>query len=298
MNLRSRLAVTAMTILALGTGSAASATTATTTAAPQDVIHAAGGHTVVTKGFRLAKNVHLPRAATQRPAAKGTDGSFDWSGYVANGVKGVSVRYVSANFFVPTINCATSPVGSQGTGEYQWIGFDGFNGLPNDTVEQVGIGGQCVSGAPQYFAYYDMAPSPLVTYTGPISAGDAITASVYYNVGNHEYTLYLRDDSTGGDINTTAICPVGSTCLDASAEAISAALGQGPSAGYDLGDFAMEDFTSVGVTAHDGYHGSLAASKLWSSDEVVMEDSSDVPMVQPSSLQGGESFSTTWLAGA
>ncbi|MGH3155653.1 MAG: G1 family glutamic endopeptidase [Streptosporangiaceae bacterium] len=291
MNLRPWLAAAAAAALALGASSAASAATTT---AQQGVIHPAGWHAVATKGFHLAKNVHLPRTAAQHLTSKGTDYSYNWAGYVTAGDKGVSFRYVTANFYVPSVDCAASPVGTLGTYEGQWIGFDGFD---NDTVEQVGIGAECVSGTPEYYAWYEMGQSAPVTYTGPINPGDGITASVYYNDSNHEYTLYLRDDSTGGDINALATCP-SSSCPDASAEVISEAPGGGPGAGYDLADFTTESFNSAGVTSHDGYHGSLAASKLWSSNEIVMEDASGVYMVEPSSLQGGGDFNDTWLAGS
>jgi hypothetical protein len=306
MNLRPWLAAAAATALALGasttTSAAAAARPSAAATAHQGAIHPAGWSAVVTKGFHRARNVHVPRATpphlTRNPqhlTPKGTLDSTDWSGYVAAGNKGVSIRYLTADFNVPSLNCAASPVGTEGTGVGQWIGFDGFS---TQTLEQVGVGASCVSGAPEYYAWYDMAPSPAVAYDGPINPGDAITASVYYNVSNGEYTLYLEDDTAGAGINANATCPSGSVCHSASAEVITEVTGEGPSQGGDLADFAMENITDTGLTSHDGYHGSLAASKLWSSNQMVMVDSSFVTMAQPSALYGGLAFSDAWLAGS
>jgi hypothetical protein len=64
----------------------------------------------------------------------------------------------------------------------------------------------------------------------------------------------------------------------------------------NLADYGMENYTSASVTARDGVKGNLTASNLWTSQSLIMEDSSGVIMAKPSSLQGGQAFSTQWYS--
>jgi Peptidase A4 family len=293
MNIRTWLAAGAAAALALGVSSAASASTA---GAARPVSHPAPvSHK---RGFHVVTNVHLPRTALQHLTPKATAYSYNWSGYAAVGGKGVSLRYISADYNVPSVNCAASPTGTEGTYEGQWIGFDGYN-ENSDTVEQTGIAGYCNDGTPEYYAWYEIYPQDPVVYSGPINPGDAITSSVYYNDSTHLYNIILTDVTSGvPGINVNVPCTSGYTCPDATAEVISEVPGGGPYYGVDLADFGMENFTNTGVTSHDGVHGSLAASKLWSSSEIVMQsETSGATMVQPSSLYGGLAFNDTWRAG-
>jgi hypothetical protein len=231
------------------------------------------------------------------PGAGATGGAItytsDWTGYVAVASKNVSFRYVSANFNVPSINCAHSPAGSAGPATAgQWVGLDDVA-----TVEQTGIAGYCNGSTPAYDAWYELyPPDNPVTFPGPVSAGDAISASVYYDSATKLYSISLDDITTGQDFTASEHCPAKATCKNATAEAISEAPHFGPAKGWNLADYGMESFTNGAVTSSTGIKGNFGASKLWTSSEFVMIDNSDHVLAYPSSLQGGSAFSTTWLA--
>lgn len=99
--------------------------------------------------------------AGNRPAAPGPFSartvntvSGNWAGYVA-GRPGVKFRYVRAVFFVPYLDCASTPSSFSG----HWVGLDGAG---NSTVEQDGILAACQGTTPQYSARYEMFPLPPV----------------------------------------------------------------------------------------------------------------------------------------
>src|SRR5262245_55963259 len=80
--------------------------------------------------------------------------SENWSGYAVNGAEG-SVQDVSGSWTVPSVTCAS------GT-EYSsfWVGIDGFN---SNTVEQIGVDADCLSGSPVYYAWFEFYPHTFVT---------------------------------------------------------------------------------------------------------------------------------------
>lgn len=56
---------------------------------------------------------------------------------------GKHIRFASANFTIPSVNCANSPVGSSGFAyAAHWVGIDAFN---DSTVEQTGVDAFCDS---------------------------------------------------------------------------------------------------------------------------------------------------------
>jgi len=293
MNIRPWLATgacAAALALAVGSGTAASAT------AVQHAARAAAPGTVRVKGLHKVSNVQLPHTALPRTRnLHNTLYSTNWSGYTAIAKKGVQIRFISANFNVPSINCANSPDGTAGAAVSHWVGLDGLGSVPDGTsgtVEQAGVTAYCTSttGTPTYYAWYEMYPADPVTYTG-ISPGDALNVSVYFNPSTHVYNLVLDDLSTNAGFNADATCASG--CLNSSAEVISEV--PSSSAGtVTLADYGAENYTGASVTARDGVKGNLSASSLWTSQELVMLDSSGTVMSQPSSLEGGQAFNIQW----
>jgi hypothetical protein len=210
--------------------------------------------------------------------------SSNWSGYAAVADSGVRIRFVAADFTIPGLNCAKSPLGSSGFAYVgHWAGLDGFN---DATVEQTGVDAFCdSSGTPTYYAWYEMYPLAPVAFTG-VSPGDAIN-------------LVLTDLTTGGFINTTHPCPSGSTCRNKSAEVITEDPGGAAAGGFNLADFGMANDTRARVTSLPGTHGTLAAqSKNWTSTEIVMEDTGGTMMAVPSALYGGQAFNVAWRSQA
>jgi len=217
--------------------------------------------------------------------------SSNWSGYAAAADSGVRIRFVSANFTIPSLNCANSPLGSSGSAYAgHWAGLDGFN---DATAEQTGVDAFCdSSGTPAYYAWYEMYPLAPVVFTG-VNPGDAIHVSVYFD--GSAYNLVFTDLTTGGFINTTQPCPSGSTCRNKSAEVITEDPGGAVAGGFDLADFGMANYTGARVTSLTGTHGTLAAqSNNWTSTQIIMEDSRGTPMATPSALEGGQAFNVAW----
>jgi Peptidase A4 family len=288
VNRTSRIAA-AVAACALALALAPAASASTQSAGPKPVTRVHGFHLAV--GARLPRTVlpHLPRTATAD--------SQNWSGYAAVAKANVALRYVTSTFTVPSVNCAKFAIGSAGqTYAAEWVGLDGFN---DSTVEQTGVDSYCdsTSGPATNQAWYEMYPLDPVVFSG-VSAGDTIWVSVYYDASTNEYQLFLDDKTTGSTMETDQPCPNGSTCDRTSAEVISEDPGGAVAGGINLADFGTVSYTSSDVTSRNGTHGTLAAAKLWTSTEIIMQDPSGNAMATPSALtDGGAEFSITWKRG-
>jgi hypothetical protein len=221
--------------------------------------------------------------------------SGNWSGYADAAKSGVSLRYIQANWNIPSINCANSQMGTSGYAyDSNWVGLDGYT---SGTVEQTGTSGYCygTTSSPQYYAWYEMYPLSPVAYSG-VSPGDAINASVYYNSSANDYSITLTDLTTGGQITTTQTCPSGSTCKDSSAEVITEDPGSS-APGYGLADFGQANYTNAAVTSRSGTKGNLNAGSLWNSDDIwsVASGSTGDTLAEPGPLEGGQAFYLTWI---
>jgi Peptidase A4 family len=253
--------------------------------------HAGPGSTVQVHGMRAAVGARLPGTHLPHLAPQMSVASSNWSGYAVAADSGARIRFVSANFTIPSLNCANLPLGSSGSAYAgHWAGLDGFN---DATAEQTGVDAFCdSSGTPAYYAWYEMYPLAPVAFTG-VNPGDAIHVSVYFD--GSAYNLVLTDLTTGGFINTTQPCPSGSTCRNKSAEVITEDPGGAVAGGFDLADFGMANYTGARVTSVTGTHGTLAAQpNNWTSTEIVMQDTSGTMMAVPSALEGGQAFNVTW----
>jgi hypothetical protein len=268
---------------------APAASASTTSASPAPVTHL--------HGFHLAVGARLPRTVLPHLARNATADSQNWSGYAAVGKPNVALRYVTSTFTVPRINCASVPIGSGGqTYAAEWVGLDGFN---DSTVEQTGVDTFCdsASGPATSQAWYEMYPLDPVVFTG-VSAGDTIWVSVYFNSTTSEYQLFLDDKTTGSTMETDQPCPSGSSCDRTSAEVISEDPGDSVAGGINLADFGTVNYSVSDVTSRNGTHGTLAAGRLWTSTEIIMQDPSGNDMATPSALtDGGADFSITWKRG-
>jgi len=266
---------------------AASASTASASPTPVTHLH----------GFHLAVGARLPRTVLPHLADNAIADSNNWSGYAAVGKANVALRYITSTFTVPSINCAKVPIGSAGQNyAAEWVGLDGFN---DATVEQTGVDTFCDSatGPATSQAWYEMYPLDPVVFTG-VSAGDTIWVSVYFNSTTNEYQLVLDDETTGSTMQTDQPCPSGSACDRTSAEVITEDPGDSVAGGINLADFGTENYTLSHVTSRNGTHGTLAAGRLWTSTEIVMQDPSGNDMATPSALtDSGSDFSITWNRG-
>ncbi|MGN6795826.1 MAG: G1 family glutamic endopeptidase [Streptosporangiaceae bacterium] len=289
--------ITAVTALALAVPAwavPAAASAATDTHAATATRAAPGGPKPVVRvnGMHLV-HVQLPRTHLPYLTPHAVVSSGNWSGYAAVAKSGVRLRFISASFTIPSVNCAKSPLGSSGFAyASNWVGLDGFD---SRTVEQTGVDSFCdSSGVPQYDAWYEMFPQNPVAF-GPVNPGDAMSASVFFSSSTNKYGITLADLTTGAKMQVTTSCPQGSTCKNSSAEVITEDPGQSAPV-VNLADYGMVNVTGAAVTSLNGTKGSLSGNSLWTSSEIVMKNSSNKVMSQPSGLFGGKAFNVTWKA--
>jgi len=212
--------------------------------------------------------------------------SQNWGGYVAQR-RGVKFRYVRAAFFVPYVDCASSPSSFSG----HWVGLDGAG---NGTVEQDGILAACQGTRPVYSAWYEMFPLAAVYSNVAVRAGNSIVASAYYDSGAGKFTLSLTNTTNGEHFTHTVACPSGSPCQRSSAEVISEAPSSGTSI-LPLTNFRAESFTDVVVTNSHGQRAGLRAP-WWNTFGVSTENNSGAVLDQPTQIFRGKAFDCYWMA--
>jgi hypothetical protein len=199
--------------------------------------------------------------------------STNWSGYATTGSKDTDVK---GTWTQPSASC------SAGQTAYSsfWVGIDGDT---TNTVEQTGTDADCSSGAPRYYAWYEMYPKFPVNLSNPVSPGDSLTAEVSTN-GSGSFTLTIKDTTKGWTFTTkqsSKKARLGSA--EWIAEAPSGSGGVLPLANF--GTVSFSNCTADGV----------AINRNPNPDEIVMETSGGVVKAQPSGLgSSGESFTVTW----
>jgi hypothetical protein len=260
---------------------ASAASTAGTTTAPRIRTH------LLTRAHVALPRTHLP----QLKAGAAVTYSGNWSGYGALAKKGVALRYVQADWNIPSVSCPRSALGSGGEAfNSDWVGLDG---LTSSTVEQTGTTTFCNGGTtPSYYAWYEMYPAAPITMSD-VGPGDAIDASVYFD--GTAYEIALKDVTTGGSLKVTQKCSSSSLCENSSAEVIAEDPGaSAPVLG--LADFGQENFTSAQVTSRNGTRGTLAASSLWTSMQIDMKNTTSGHVLATAGpLLGGQSFAEAWV---
>ncbi len=217
----------------------------------------------------------------------------EWAGWADVADTNVELRYVTANFVVPTVTCP----GSGYEADF-WVGLDGDQ--EGSTVEQAGVYALCdiplPSGgyAPDYMSWWEMFPykrNPV----GSVSPGDQITVSSYYNSSSDLYNLVLNDsNSTSADFSKNEPCPSSYTCHNATAEVIAEDPSLGPSKDHYLAKFSKVTFSQIGVTSRDGTHGTLEGNSLWSSNELIMAYKGNAMATPSARNDGATSFTVTW----
>jgi hypothetical protein len=231
-----------------------------------------------------------------------TDTADVWTGYVDKACSTCHLRYVNANFNVPTISCPGSGYGEDGAWVSMWAGLDGDG---DSTVEQVGVEGWCKTGqsGPEYEPFWDIytslsSPQYEVPLAVPVSPGDSISVSVYYDQSTSTYSFTLNDNTTGaGWISAPESC--GSACENKTAEVIAEDPGGGPPVN-DLANFGSEVFSGTTVTSYDGTKGDLcqsATDPLWSSTYVWAEykDQQLAEASKENTCSGPDGFTATYL---
>jgi hypothetical protein len=230
--------------------------------------------------------IRLPGASTTGKTVH----TGNWAGYIALPQHSSGkFRFVEATFTVPSVNCGTTPNALS----VHWVGLDGFN---SGTVEQDGVESDCNSGTPAYSAWWETFPGNSIQTVFSLNAGDAVTASVFFNTGSgahhDQYNLVLTDVTSGQNFNLWKSCASGSTCENNSAEIISEA----PSSGgtiQPLADYGIENYVNVKIHDKSDQKGGISSSN-WNDDKIIQSNSSDQTLATPGSLFGSHAFSDTW----
>jgi Peptidase A4 family len=296
----------AAVVLAAGAAAVAIplAASASAQAAPTSATTITAGHhagTIPPQALRLIRESrHLPAhqagpriLRSAKPNATGTANSQAWGGYV-DSAKSVAFRYASANFNIPSLNCASSPPGSSGFALADpSVGLGGFTSS-GVSGEQVGALVYC-SGSTQVgpVLWYYTQSTGIVGMTDA-NSGDAVQLSVYYNKTTGDYSLSAADLTNPSDgFNHTYFC---TTCDNSSAEVVTQAYfnTNDPVNGYNLADYGAVSPTSVAVTARNGTHGTLASNSVWGSTNVKMIDGTGQALETAGPLQGGSAFLESW----
>lgn len=147
---------------------------------------------------------HTAQASIVLPGAQGFGGqsnlnyaSTNWSGYADAATGSSTFGSVSANWNEPTIsNPSTGP----NVFASFWVGLDGFN---SGTVEQTGTQAEVYKGNTYYFAWYELYPAAEVPVFA-INPGDSMSASVNYNASTADYTLSIKDITSGASYSTSS----------------------------------------------------------------------------------------------
>jgi hypothetical protein len=223
-----------------------------------------------------AKHVSVPAhfSSSLPHFLKGTTTqSTNWAGYAASGTTG-EFTSVSAKWKQPTVTCT-----SAATYSVFWVGLDGFN---SSTVEQTGSGGDCVSGSPVYYAWYEVYPKePIITINKPVQPGDIFSASAT-EVTSTSFKLAISDSTQKWSFSTTQTLTGASL---SSAEVIAEA----PSSGsvLPLANFGTVHFINSMVNGQPIGN--------FSPEEIVMVVSSGGTVkAQPTSLANGMAFNVIW----
>jgi len=211
--------------------------------------------------------------ATKHKVGRGT--STNWSGYA---VGGTNATHVVGTWTQPSANCSAA----ENSWASPWVGIDGNS---SNTVEQIGTDTDCSSGAPYYYAWYEMYPKSLVVISIPVAAGNSFTGDVTGN-SSGTFVLKLTNNSTGSVFQTTQ------TSKRTKRNSVEWVM-EGPSTGL-LTNFGSVGFTGALATI-SGQTASLGSFANATPITMVTSKGS-IPRAVPSSASGG-AFSVTWQHG-
>jgi peptidase A4-like protein len=211
--------------------------------------------------------------------------STNWAGYAA-ARPGTAFRYVQATFFVPYVNCTSTPNAFSS----HWVGLDGLN---SRTVEQLGVEAGCAGSIPEYYAWYEMYPGneSSVFFVKP---GNSIVASVRYNWRDKIFALTLDDTTTGQHFSRFLKCAA-SSCLRSSAQVISESPSDSAGRALPLADYRASGFSDITVADSLGHRGTLS-SRWWNTYQIIeVGGSSGSVTGRPTSLFQGRAFGNYWF---
>jgi peptidase A4-like protein len=278
-------AVAALSLVLTASAFASPATVTARPAATPVTVSDPGQPMVPASGYLAPASSAASNSSTgSGPATSSIIDSTNWAGYAA-AHPGTAFRYIRATFFVPYVDCATTPNAFSS----HWVGLDGLN---SKTVEQLGIESGCSGATTQYYAWYEMYPgNESSVFT--VKPGNSIVASVYYNQRTKMFVLTLSDTTTGQHFSRSQTCAA-TSCTRSSAQVISESPAGSSGQALPLADYRACSFSGISVTDSFGHHGTLR-SKWWNTYEVIETDGSSGVAGQPSSLYRGAAFDNYWF---
>jgi hypothetical protein len=197
--------------------------------------------------------------------------SSNWAGW--DNV-GATYTTVSASWVQPTITCSSRETSYASF----WIGLDGDG---SGSVEQTGSEGDCVSGQPTYYSWYEFYPAYPVNYADTVNPGDHFTSTVT-STSSGQYSLALTDNTQGWTHTKTGSAPDGE---NASAEVIAEAPSSSEGV-LPLADFGSMSFDDASV---DGQ----SLGTVPTAQKLTMATGS-YTKASVSDLSNNNAFSVTW----
>jgi hypothetical protein len=132
-------------------------------------------------GVSATQTQTLVEAAPAATTPQFDNSSTNWSGYVVPSSSAL-VTGVSGDWTVPFLNCSVTPDGNVAT----WVGIGGqewATGGSSGALLQTGVSSECVDGAQQNTAWWEIVPATPNDGTNfanfPVSSGNEIEASVF-----------------------------------------------------------------------------------------------------------------------
>ena len=186
--------------------------------------------------------------ATPSAVAQFTYSSVNWSGYVVPSSSSL-ITYASAEWTVPTMDCANTPNGDVAT----WVGIGGeewSSTSSSGVLLQTGVDTDCVNGAQQTFGWWEEYPSspnvPRSFEDFPVEPGNEVDAIV-------------SEDSNGSWETTLSNLTTGLSGYMITGE------------GWGVSETGASTFTEQGSTAALSYSGGYTAEWIVEDPGVVNE---------------------------
>jgi hypothetical protein len=236
----------------------------------------------------LAEDHSLPTTVHQEfmPVIRhGSGKAANWAGYVAAPDLSIPLKHsvtdVQGSWRVPTV--ASS--GTLDTSSAIWVGIDGDL---DRTVEQIGTEQDWTSGAPVYYAWFEMYPARGFLITAiPIQPGDEISAEVQF-LAKNKFILSISNLTQNVGFSITRSRAAQRTSAEWIVEApfFRRIL--------SLADFGTVTFTGCSTTM-EGVEGPIN-NNSWNDEALTMEAPlTSTTLAQPSGLTGGGTgFTVDW----
>jgi hypothetical protein len=244
---------------------------------------------VVSTGLLVLAEGHSSTFTPHRrfaPAIRhGSGRAANWAGYVAATNLSIPLKHsvtdVRGSWRVPTVVSS----GALNTASAIWVGIDGSS---DNTVEQIGTEQDWTSGAPAYYAWFEMYPATgYMLTTFPVQPGDEISAEVQF-IAKNQFVLSISNltQNVGFSIKKKRSAKRTSVEWIVEAPFFHRIL--------SLADFGTVTFTGCSANI-EGVEGPINEIS-WQNEGVTMENSlSSTILAQSSTLTGGGTgFTVDW----